>query len=144
MEWANLTDSGGFQAFSLAKLSKISEEEIAFQSHLDGSKVFLGPQEVMSIQSNLGSDIAMVIDECPPFPARSKIGAKAVERTTRWARKCREVADGLGFLESGHHVFAIAQGSTFEDLRRQSAEELSALEFFGLCYWRVSVGEPRA
>ena len=137
-----LTDSGGFQAFSLAKLSKISEGGIAFQSHLDGSKVFLGPQEVMSIQANLGSDIAMVIDECPPFPCEKQDCVKAVERTTRWARKCREVADDIGFLDSGRHVFAIAQGSTFEDLRRQSAEELSALEFSGYAIGGVSVGEP--
>ncbi len=137
-----LTDSGGFQAFSLAKLSQISEEGIAFQSHLDGAKVFLGPQEVMTIQSNLGSDIAMVIDECPPFPCEKQDCAKAIERTTRWARKCRDVADSIGFLDEGHHVFAIAQGSTFEDLRRQSAEELSAMEFSGYAIGGVSVGEP--
>ena len=137
-----LTDSGGFQAFSLAKLSKLSEEGIAFQSHLDGSKVFLGPREVMTIQSNLGSDIAMVIDECPPWPCEKDVCAKAVERTTRWAKACRDIAEDLSFLDTGHHVFGIAQGSTFEDLRRQSAEELAALDLPGYAVGGVSVGEP--
>ena len=144
MGWSGpiLTDSGGFQAFSLAKLSKISEEGVAFQSHLDGSKVFLGPREVMGIQANLGSDIAMVIDECPPWPCEKAACVKAVERTTRWAKACKAVAEDLGFLQAGHHVFAIAQGSTFEDLRRQSAEELSALDLPGYAVGGVSVGEP--
>ena len=137
-----LTDSGGFQAFSLAKLSKISEEGVAFQSHLDGAKVFLGPKEVMTIQANLGSDIAMVIDVCPPWPCEKADCVKAVERTTRWAKACRDIAQDLGFLEAGHHVFAIAQGSTFADLRRQSAEELAALDLPGYAVGGVSVGEP--
>jgi len=100
-----LTDSGGFQAFSLAKLSKITEEGIGFQSHLDGAKVFLGPSEVVRIQANLGSDIAMVIDECPPWPCSKEDCAKAVERTTRWAARCKETAVEMGFLEAGHHLF---------------------------------------
>lgn len=137
-----LTDSGGFQAFSLAKLSKLTEEGVAFQSHLDGSKVFLGPNEVMGIQANLGSDIAMVIDECPPWPCEKADCEKAIERTTRWAAECKRIASESGFLESGHHVFAIAQGSGFEDLRRQSAEELAALDFPGYAIGGVSVGEP--
>ncbi|MDQ8197541.1 tRNA guanosine(34) transglycosylase Tgt [Pelagicoccus enzymogenes] len=137
-----LTDSGGFQAFSLAKLSKLTEEGVAFQSHLDGSKVFLGPREVMTIQANLGSDIAMVIDECPPYPCKKDDCVKAVERTTRWAKACKEIATDNGFLGSGHHVFAIAQGSEFEDLRRRSAEELAELDFPGYAIGGVSVGEP--
>ncbi|HCR30445.1 MAG TPA: tRNA guanosine(34) transglycosylase Tgt [Opitutae bacterium] len=137
-----LTDSGGFQAFSLAKLSKISDDGVSFRSHLDGSKVFLGPLEVMSIQANLGSDIAMVIDECPPWPCEKNECAKAVERTSRWAGSCLEIAGELGVLESGGLVFAIAQGSSFEDLRRQSAEELSCIEFSGYAIGGVSVGEP--
>ena len=137
-----LTDSGGFQAFSLAKLSKITEEGVAFQSHLDGSKVFLGPREVVEIQANLGSDIAMVIDECPPWPCSKEDCAKAIERTTRWAGRCKDVAEEIGFLDSGHHLFAIAQGSTFEDLRRRSAEELAALDLPGYAVGGVSVGEP--
>jgi len=137
-----LTDSGGFQAFSLAKLSKITEEGIGFQSHLDGAKVFLGPSEVVRIQANLGSDIAMVIDECPPWPCSKEDCAKAVERTTRWAARCKETAVEMGFLEAGHHLFGIVQGSTFEDLRRQSAEELAALDLPGYAVGGVSVGEP--
>lgn len=137
-----LTDSGGFQAFSLAKLSKLTEEGVAFQSHLDGSKVFLGPKEVMGIQRSLGSDIAMVIDECPPWPCEKDACQRAIERTTRWAKSCKDIATDSGFLAEGHHVFAIAQGSGFEDLRRQSAEELSAMDFPGYAIGGVSVGEP--
>ncbi len=137
-----LTDSGGFQAFSLAKLSTLTDEGVAFQSHLDGAKVFLGPREVMGIQANLGSDIAMVIDECPPWPCEEAACERAVERTTRWARVCREIASDSGFLDTGHHVFAIAQGSSYERLRRRSAEELAALDFPGYAVGGVSVGEP--
>lgn len=137
-----LTDSGGFQAFSLAKLSEISDDGIAFRSHLDGAKVFLGPAEVMGIQANLGSDIAMVIDECPPWPCEKDDCAKAVERTSQWARSCLRIAEDLGTLESGGLVFAIGQGSAYEDLRRQSAEELSSMGFSGYAIGGVSVGEP--
>lgn len=137
-----LTDSGGFQAFSLAKLREIREEGIAFASHLDGAPVFLGPREVMGIQADLGSDIAMVIDECPPWPCTRDACARAVARSLRWARACREVATDNGFLASGHHVFAIVQGSTFDDLRREAAEALAALDFSGYAVGGVSVGEP--
>ena len=137
-----LTDSGGFQAFSLAQLSKISDDGISFRSHLDGSKVFLGPTEVMAIQANLGSDIAMVIDECPSWPCEKGDCLKAIERTSQWARSCRDVADELGMLESGNLVFAIAQGSSYEDLRRQSALELASMDFSGYAIGGVSVGEP--
>ncbi len=144
MGWSGpiLTDSGGFQAFSLAKLSKLTEEGVAFQSHLDGSKVFLGPSEVMSLQADFGSDIAMVIDECPPYPCEKKACETAIERTTRWAKKCKEIATDNGFLDTGHHVFAISQGSEYEDLRQRSAEELTALDFPGYAIGGVSVGEP--
>jgi len=137
-----LTDSGGFQAFSLAKLSKISDHGISFRSHLDGKEVFLGPVEVMGIQANLGSDIAMVIDECPPWPCEKADCLKAVERTSRWARSCLQIAEDLGTLDSGGLVFAIGQGSGYEDLRRQSAEELSSMRFSGYAIGGVSVGEP--
>jgi queuine tRNA-ribosyltransferase len=137
-----LTDSGGFQVFSLARLREVSEEGVAFQSHLDGARHFLGPREVMAIQADLGSDIAMVLDECPPWPCSREACAAAVERNFRWAKRCREIADSEGFLEAGHHLFGIVQGSTFDDLRRSSAEGLGTLDFPGYAIGGVSVGEP--
>jgi queuine tRNA-ribosyltransferase len=137
-----LTDSGGFQVFSLAKLRDIRDEGVAFQSHLDGAKHFLGPREVMTIQQNLGSDIAMVLDECPPWPAERDAVARAVARSQRWAQQCKQLATDSGFLAAGHHVFAIVQGSTFDDLRREAAEALAALDFPGYAVGGVSVGEP--
>ena len=137
-----LTDSGGFQVFSLAKLRDIRDDGIAFQSHIDGAKLFLGPKEVMTIQANLGSDIAMVIDECPPWPCTKDECRLAVDRSYRWAKQCKQIATDSGFLGSGHHVFAIAQGSTFDDLRREAAESLAALDFPGYAVGGVSVGEP--
>jgi len=137
-----LTDSGGFQVFSLSKLRDIRDEGVAFQSHLDGAKLFLGPAEVMTIQADLGSDIAMVLDECPPWPCERDACARACERSLRWARACKEIAVGNGFIGSGHHVFAIVQGSTYDDLRREAAEALGALDFPGYAVGGVSVGEP--
>ncbi len=137
-----LTDSGGFQVFSLAKLREIRDDGVAFSSHLDGSKLFLGPREVMAIQENLGSDIAMVLDECPPWPCAREDCARAVGRSRRWAEECLRIASGSGFLASGSLVFAIAQGSTFDDLRREAAESLGALDFSGYAVGGVSVGEP--
>ena len=137
-----LTDSGGFQVFSLAKLREIRDDGVAFQSHLDGAKLFLGPKEVMSIQQNLGSDIAMVIDECPPWPCERDACTAAVARSYRWAGQCKAIAEQSGFLAGGHHVFAIVQGSTFDDLRREAAESLAALDFPGYAVGGVSVGEP--
>lgn len=137
-----LTDSGGFQVFSLAKLRDVREDGVAFASHLDGAKLFLGPREVMTIQRNLGSDIAMVLDECPPWPCERDACARAVERSLRWARQCRDIATDNGFLAEGHHVFAIVQGSTFDDLRREAAESLAALDLPGYAVGGVSVGEP--
>ncbi|MFI5356674.1 MAG: tRNA guanosine(34) transglycosylase Tgt [Opitutales bacterium] len=137
-----LTDSGGFQVFSLAKLRRMRDDGVEFQSHLDGAKLFLGPREVMGIQANLGSDIAMVLDECPPWPCERDACAAAVARSHRWAQQCRQIAEDSGFLASGHHVFAIVQGSTFDDLRREAAEALAALDFPGYAVGGVSVGEP--
>jgi queuine tRNA-ribosyltransferase len=137
-----LTDSGGFQVFSLAKLRDITDAGVAFQSHLDGAKHFLGPREVMMIQQNLGSDIAMVLDECPPWPCERDACAKAVARSFRWAQQCKQIATDSGFLSAGHHVFAIVQGSTFDDLRREAAEALATLDFPGYAVGGVSVGEP--
>ena len=137
-----LTDSGGFQVFSLSKLREITDDGVSFQSHLDGARLFLGPKEVMGVQANLGSDIAMVLDECPPWPVDRDACARACERSLRWAGRCREIATQSGFLASGRHVFAIVQGSTYDDLRREAAEALSALEFPGYAVGGVSVGEP--
>jgi queuine tRNA-ribosyltransferase len=137
-----LTDSGGFQVFSLAKLREVRDDGIAFQSHLDGARLFMGPAEVMAIQANLGSDIAMVIDECPPWPCERDACARACERSLRWARRCRDLAVENGFLTSGHHLFGIVQGSTFDDLRREAAEALAALDLPGYAVGGVSVGEP--
>lgn len=144
MGWSGpiLTDSGGFQVFSLAKLRRMREDGVEFQSHLDGAKLFLGPREVMTVQANLGSDIAMVLDECPPWPCERDACAAAVARSRRWAEQCKAVATDSGFLAGGHHVFAIVQGSTFDDLRREAAESLAALDFPGYAVGGVSVGEP--
>lgn len=145
MGWSGpiLTDSGGFQAFSLAKLCKTSDDGIAFRSHLDGSPVFLGPREVMGIQANLGSDIAMVIDECPPAGCTREVAEKAVERTVRWAGDCHRMATESGFLAK-QHVFAIVQGGRFADLRTACAARLAELDFPGYAIGGVSVGEPEA
>ena len=144
MNWDKpiLTDSGGFQVFSLAKLRKLHENGIEFQSHLDGRKCFLGPKEVMEIQTNLGSDIAMVIDECPPWPCERDACVSAVERSLRWAGQCRDIAVESGFFANGYHLFGIVQGSTFDDMRREAAEALAALNLPGYAVGGVSVGEP--
>ena len=137
-----LTDSGGFQVFSLSKLRKIREDGIRFQSHLDGSEVYLTPSRVIDIQANLGSDIAMVLDECPPADADRKACEQAVERTLRWAAEARRYAAETGFLDAGHHVFGIVQGSRHADLRQLCASALAAMDFPGYAIGGVSVGEP--
>ncbi|MDX2108863.1 MAG: tRNA guanosine(34) transglycosylase Tgt [Verrucomicrobiota bacterium] len=144
MGWTKpiLTDSGGFQVFSLAKLRKIKEDGIWFRSHLDGAEIFLGPKEVMGIQRNLGSDIAMVIDVCPPFPCTRDVAESAVASTLRWAAQCRTIAADTGMLEGGHHVFAIVQGGVHADLRARCATELAGMDFPGYAIGGVSVGEP--
>lgn len=144
MNWDRpiLTDSGGFQVFSLAKLRRIDDTGITFQSHLDGATVRLGPRECLDIQRALGSDIAMVLDECPPWPCEAQACAEAVKRTLRWAKEFLDYAHDTGFLAAGHHVFGIVQGSIFEDLRRDCAQALAALDFPGYAIGGVSVGEP--
>ncbi len=137
-----LTDSGGFQVFSLAKLRKVREDGIEFRSHLDGRRMFLGPRECYEIQAALGSDIAMVLDECPPYPCERDACAAAVERTIRWAGEFRAHAEAGGFFAAGHHVFGIVQGSVYDDLRRECAEALAAMDFPGYAVGGVSVGEP--
>ena len=132
-----LTDSGGFQVFSLAKMAKIGEDGVTFQSHIDGASLFLGPREAMEIQRDLGSDIAMAFDDCPPHTATRVEVEAAVARTTRWAIECREQPRADGQL-----VFGIVQGGGHEDLRVRSAAEITALEFDGYAIGGLSVGEP--
>jgi queuine tRNA-ribosyltransferase len=139
MKWDKpiLTDSGGFQVFSLAKIRKIKPHGVEFRSHLDGSPLFLGPKEVMEIQRVLGSDIAMVFDECPPHDAPAREQKLAVERTIRWARECREQPRADGQL-----VFGIVQGGSNPALREECAKALVAMDFDGYAIGGVSVGEP--
>jgi queuine tRNA-ribosyltransferase len=132
-----LTDSGGFQVFSLATIRKIQPHGVEFRSHLDGSLLFLGPKEAMGIQRELGSDIAMVFDECPPHTSTPRELRAAVERTIRWARECREQARAPGQL-----VFGIVQGGADPALRELCARELIATGFDGYAIGGVSVGEP--
>ena len=132
-----LTDSGGFQVFSLAKMRRLTEEGCRFSSHLDGHEFFLGPKESMEMQRVLGSDIAMCFDECPPYPCEAKYAREAVARTLRWARVCREQPRAEGQL-----VFGIDQGGEFAELRAECARELAAMDFDGYAVGGVSVGEP--
>src|SRR6058998_467402 len=139
MNWSGpiLTDSGGFQVFSLAKIRKIKAHGVEFRSHLDGMLLFLGPKEAMAIQRELGSDIAMVFDDCPPHTSAPREMRAAVERTIRWAKECREQPRAPGQL-----VFGIVQGGTDAALREECARALVALEFDGYAIGGVSVGEP--
>jgi queuine tRNA-ribosyltransferase len=131
-----LTDSGGFQVFSMAGLRDVDEEGVRFRSHLDGAHHVLTPELSMEIQTALGSDVAMVLDECPPWPAPRERVEAAVERTTRWARRCREAYRGPGV------AFGIVQGGVHPDLRERSAHQLLELDFPGYAIGGVSVGEP--
>src|ERR1700733_1903020 len=132
-----LTDSGGFQVFSLAKIRKIKAHGVEFRSHIDGSALFLGPKEAMEIQRTLGSDIAMAFDECPPHDAPAREQKLAVERTIRWAGECREQPRAPGQL-----VFGIVQGGSNPALREECAKALVPLDFDGYAIGGVSVGEP--
>src|SRR5437773_5600410 len=132
-----LTDSGGFQVFSLAKICKIKAHGVEFRSHLDGSLLFLGPQEAMEIQRLLGSDIAMAFDDCPPHTATHREVRAAVDRTVRWAAECREQPRAAGQLS-----FGIVQGGAHAALRQECAKAVTALEFDGYAIGGVSVGEP--
>jgi queuine tRNA-ribosyltransferase len=139
MNWEKpiLTDSGGFQVFSLAKIRKVKAHGVEFRSHLDGSLLFIGPKESMEIQRVLGSDIAMCFDECPPHDAPAKDQRLAVERTIRWARECLEQPRA-----DGQKVFGIVQGGSDPALREECAKALVAMEFDGYAIGGVSVGEP--
>lgn len=144
MNWDGpiLTDSGGYQIFSLAKLRKITEEGAHFQNHIDGSAAFISPEIAMEIQATLGSDIAMVLDECPPWPCEYEYAARSLEMTQRWAKRCLDWKEANLQRPSRQMVFGIVQGATFEELRRKSAQELAAMDFDGYAIGGVSVGEP--
>jgi queuine tRNA-ribosyltransferase len=176
MKWNGpiLTDSGGFQVFSLSPLRKIKNDGVEFRSHIDGSLHFLTPELVMEIQGALGSDIAMAFDECTPYPATREYALKSLKLTTEWARRCLEArknppsppfvkrgdtlppplnrgelspplskGDVGGFFNTKQALFGIVQGGVYKDLRRQSAEELIALDFDGYALGGLSVGEPK-
>ncbi|SDN55705.1 queuine tRNA-ribosyltransferase [Paenibacillus sp. yr247] len=141
MNWDRpiLTDSGGFQVFSLSNMRKITEEGVQFKSHLNGDKLFLSPEKAMEIQNALGSDIMMAFDECPPFPAEYDYVKRSLERTTRWAERCLQSHS----RPEDQGLFAIIQGGMHEDLRRLSAEQLTSMDFPGYAIGGLSVGEPK-
>jgi queuine tRNA-ribosyltransferase len=164
MNWAGpiLTDSGGYQIFSLAKLRKITEDGVEFQNHIDGARAFISPEIAMEIQVALDSDIAMALDECVPYPCEYDYAAQSAEMTTRWAKRCKE-ANAQRSTSSAQHptqasersgirnpqsaierqlLFGIVQGAIFEDLRRESAQAIVDLDFDGYAIGGVSVGEP--
>jgi queuine tRNA-ribosyltransferase len=146
MNWHGpiLTDSGGYQVFSLAKLRKIKEEGCYFNNHVDGTPMFLGPETAMEIQATLGSDIAMLFDECTPWPCTHAQAESSLDLTLRWARRCRDWVDQHQPQTGGGAQlhFGIVQGSTFEDLRQRAARELVAMDFPGYAIGGLSVGEP--
>ena len=140
MNWDRpiLTDSGGFQVFSLSGLRKITEEGVIFNSHLDGSKHIFTPEKVMEIEEALGADIIMAFDECCPYPSDYKYTKNSMERTTRWAARCKEA-----HTTESQGLFGIIQGGFYKDLREQSAKDLISLDFPGYAIGGISVGEPK-
>ena len=145
MSWNRslLTDSGGFQVFSLGDLRKIKEEGVEFRSHLDGSKQFISPEVSMQIQHALGSDIVMAFDECTPYPATHEVAKKSLELTSRWAVRSRREFDELKKPEKTSSLFGIVQGSVYHDLRKQSLEQLLEIGFEGYAIGGLSVGEEK-
>ncbi len=147
MSWNRpiLTDSGGFQVFSLAGLRKIREEGVYFNSHVDGRKIFMGPEESMRIQSNLASTIAMAFDECPPHPATREYMENSVARTTRWLIRCKAEMDRLNSLEDtinrNQLLFGINQGGTFRDIRIEHAKQIAQMDLDGYAIGGLAVGE---
>ncbi|MGB3366202.1 MAG: tRNA guanosine(34) transglycosylase Tgt, partial [Acidaminobacteraceae bacterium] len=141
MNWDGpiLTDSGGFQVFSLGPLRKITEKGVDFRSHIDGSKHFISPEKATEIQNALGSDIMMAFDECAPYPAEHDYVKKSLERTTRWAKRCKDAHKN----PDTQALFGIIQGGMYKDLREQSAREIIALDFPGYAIGGLSVGEPK-
>ncbi len=143
-----LTDSGGYQVFSLAGLRKIKEEGVYFNSHVDGRKIFMGPEESMQIQSNLASTIAMALDECPPHPAEREYMQNSVDRTTRWLKRCMDEMTKLNSLpdtiNKKQMLFGINQGGTYEDIRIEHAKRISDMELEGYAIGGLAVGESHA
>ena len=141
MKWDRpiLTDSGGFQVFSLGALRTISEEGVEFKSHLDGSKHFFSPESVMKIEEDLGADIIMAFDECVEYPATYEYTKQSMERTTRWAKRCKEAHTTV----EKQALFGIIQGGFYKDLRKKSAEDLVSLDLPGYAIGGISVGEPK-
>jgi queuine tRNA-ribosyltransferase len=162
MNWDGpiLTDSGGYQIFSLSKLRKITENGVEFQNHIDGARALISPEIAIEIQAALGGDIVMALDECIPYPCEYDYAAQSAEMTTRWAKRCKAVASAVLSRESSVEsacapnalgtahttarqlLFGIVQGGTFADLRTQSAQTIVALDFDGYAIGGVSVGEP--
>lgn len=142
-----LTDSGGFQVFSLASLRKIKEEGVYFQSHVDGRHIFMGPEESMQIQSNLGSTIAMAFDECVENPAKYEYAKNSCERTVRWLERCKKEMQRLNSLpdtiNKNQLLFGINQGCTFDDLRVENMKQIAALDLDGYAIGGLAVGEPK-
>jgi queuine tRNA-ribosyltransferase len=139
---AMLTDSGGFQVFSLRDISKITEDGVSFQSHIDGSRHFFSPEAVMEIQHNLGADIIMIFDECPPSDAEPSAIVKAVERTLRWAARCKDAHEKTPFYHGyPQALFGIVQGGTIQELRERCAREMVAMDFPGYALGGLAVGE---
>ena len=143
MNWSKpiLTDSGGYQAFSLTKFCKISDEGIQFRSHIDGSMHFFTPKKVMEIQKVLGSDMVMPLDECSPHPCERHKALRGLKRTTAWAKKCKEHFYKTGMHQEGQRLFAIVQGATYKNLRQQSIQELLDIGFDAYAIGGISVGE---
>lgn len=141
MNWDKpiLTDSGGFQVFSLGHLNKITEEGVTFQSHIDGSRHFISPEKAVEIQNQLGADIIMAFDECIPYPSEYEYVLQSVDRTTRWAQRCKEAHENI----EQQHLFGIIQGGMYPDLRARSAHALLELDFPGYGIGGLSVGEPK-
>ncbi|HZR04872.1 MAG TPA: tRNA guanosine(34) transglycosylase Tgt [Candidatus Udaeobacter sp.] len=159
MNWDRpiLTDSGGYQIFSLAKLRKITEEGVEFQNHIDGARAFISPEIAMEIQAVLGGDIAMALDECVPYPCDYDYAAQSAEMTTRWAKRCRRAVEAgvspakpknaaetaaTTEAKTRQLLFGIVQGGTFQDLRRENAQAIVDIDFDGYAIGGVSVGEP--
>lgn len=141
MNWHGpiLTDSGGFQVFSLSANRKITEEGVTFRSHIDGSKQFLSPEVSIDVQNSLGSDIIMAFDECAPYPATYEYIEHSMNRTTRWAKRCKDHHKNT----DNQALFGIVQGGMYKDLRKKSAEDLVAMDFPGYAVGGLSVGEPK-